>query len=507
MKWNLTISFIFLIVFQLLSQNKQDYIWPFGRQVAGYRFNFNDNNFEIETRSNGVGIDSNNAMICDENGTLLFYTNGCAVMNRFTDVMPNGDSLNYNEWFEMFWDDCESFGYPGTQSSMILPDPANIDGYYLMQQINVRYPGLGVKDSIGLHHGYVDMTLDEGKGDVVYHNEPLHDRDNFMYAYLTAIRHSNGMDWWVINPLVEDSTFFTLLIDETGIHRQPDQNTHHFFYHPKSSASGTARFSPDGTKYAIWSYYDNLHVFDFDRSTGILSNHQKVTINEDPLRHLSVFGSVEWSPNSRFLYVTAQTTLHQIDMLEEDPNDGIRLIDTYNGTQDPFSTIFYLMALAPDCRIYMCPTSSTNSYHVINSPDKLGTGCNFVQNGIDLPVGSTVASMPNVPRWRVDEEEKCDSSLITSVFNQPVYYRRDLLVYPNPSAGLFRIDLPEDNLSGVIEVYDIQGKLMSRKSILDSNGTYRLDLLDYPPGTYQVEFYPAGQAERVFYGAQVVVVR
>ena len=29
-----------------------------------------------------------------KNGNLLFYTNGCAVMDRNLNLMPNGDSIN-----------------------------------------------------------------------------------------------------------------------------------------------------------------------------------------------------------------------------------------------------------------------------------------------------------------------------------------------------------------------------------------------------------------------------
>jgi hypothetical protein len=99
-----------------------------------------------------------------------------------------------------------------------------------------------------------------------------------------------------------------------------------------------------------------------------------------------------------------------IRYLEDDLEDGLELIDTFNGVNDPFPTIFYLMALAPDCKIYMCSTSSTNTYHVINNPNGKGQDCDFVQQGIQLPFVSATATMPNFPRFRVDEEEKCHPS-------------------------------------------------------------------------------------------------
>ena len=90
-----------------------------------------------------------------------------------------------------------------------------------------------------------------------------------------------------------------------------------------------------------------------------------------------------------------------------------------------------MMALAPDCRIYMNSLNGSFSYHVINKPNEKGEACDFVQQGIKLPAASSVGTLPNFPRFRVDEEDKCDPT-ITSVFGDNIYWRRDLVTYPNP---------------------------------------------------------------------------
>jgi len=210
-----------------------------------------------------------------------------------------------------------------------------------------------------------------------------------------------------------------------------------------------------------------LHLYDFDRETGILSNHQKINIFPDPDVNDIIFSSVEWSSNSRFIYTATKRELHQIDTWETDiEEDGIRLIDTYNGTQDPFSTT------------------------VINSPDQLGTDCDFVQNGIQLPHTAGGGSMPNFPRFRVDEEEKCDPTIV-SVFGDAVFYRRDLVVYPSPSTGLFTIDLPE-------------GFILRDEPIDRLSFEGEVQLYDLPVGIYNIEIYPSENAERIFYSKQVV---
>jgi len=179
----------------------------------------------------------------------------------------------------------------------------------------------------------------------------------------------------------------TYSIDQDGITRIPDQFSSVIFPDEKSGG-GTMRISPDGRKLAYYEYFLNLHVYDFDQQTGQISNHQKVTIFDDaedmPLDKFR-FGSVEWSPNSRFMYVAVRDSLFQVDSWEPNVDDGIQTVGVYDGSVMPFATTFYIATLAPDCKIYICSTSGNRSFHVIHKPDELGTACNFVQNGLLLP--------------------------------------------------------------------------------------------------------------------------
>ncbi|MCO6486918.1 MAG: T9SS type A sorting domain-containing protein, partial [Phaeodactylibacter sp.] len=433
-----------------------------------------------------------------------FYTNGCAVLNREHEVMPNGDTLNHSSFKEITgWDDC-AYGYPGTQNLAILDDPGNEQGYYLLHKTIVETSDYANVSFISqLRNTYIDISLDDGYGDVVYFDSVLMN-EHPISAYLAAMRHQNGRDWWVVQPLLETSEYATFLIDTAGIHRMPNQESFQFFDVWFSGASGTARFSPDGTKYAYYNRYDNLHLYDFDRATGTLSNHQFIEIFPTVLDTFDFqFGSVEWSPNSRFLYVTNRDSLHQIDTWQDNILEGgIRLIDVYNGTLDPFPTNFFIMVLGPDCRIYMCSTNGSNSFHIINHPDELGTACGFVQNGLGLP-GHSGPSLPFHTRWRVDEEDKCDPSIV-SVFGLDVFYRRALLVYPNPTAGPLSVELPKAIGAGHVEVYDLAGRLMLHQAVEPLEERLEVNLAKFPAGHYHVEVYPEDNPGRVFYGAQVV---
>ena len=101
------------------SQAKQDYYWPFGfgdqDNVMPFAFDFNARPYAPVLRASNIWFDQNNASICDQEGQLLFYTNGCAVANRLHEIMPEGDSINAGRWFDEFWGgDCIE-GYVGAQ--------------------------------------------------------------------------------------------------------------------------------------------------------------------------------------------------------------------------------------------------------------------------------------------------------------------------------------------------------------------------------------------------------
>lgn len=48
------------------------------------------------------GVADHNASICDTDGNLLFYYNGCRVIDSTKQMMENGDSLNYGRTWENF---------------------------------------------------------------------------------------------------------------------------------------------------------------------------------------------------------------------------------------------------------------------------------------------------------------------------------------------------------------------------------------------------------------------
>jgi len=482
----------------MYAQEKYDYVWPYGYGFnlgQDPRLNFNGGSMDVEINDNLYDLTKQNASICNENGELLFFTNGCAIIKENAEIMANGSGINFiNE-------DCE-FGDSGPQDAMILTNNYVEDQYFVFHKYVIFQEG---ENPTKMLYSIVDNS---GEGEVTLKNVDIDEERNLLTSYLTGIAHENKKDWWLVNPIVNDSIFSILLIDSTGVKKQADQSTGEYFNEFRSSASGTARFSPDGTKLAVYNYYDQLNVYDFNRQTGSLSNHQKIYVfPEEEIDTMEIrFSSVEWSPNSRFLYTASVYELHQIDTSEPDiQNDGIRLIDVYNGTEDPFATYFFLMAMGPDCRIYMTSTNGSYSNHIIHDPDELGTACNFVQNGLKLPENFVGKGLPNFPRYRVDEEEKCDNT-ITRIIDQKIYVKQEIKVYPTPSTGQVWIEGAED-LRGVFDVliYDVNGGLVMKYETRDPQSE-PLNLSSLNDGTYFIELFNRDRSVSRFYLGKVVIV-
>lgn len=140
--------------------------WYFGNQAA-IKF---ENNIPVALTNSAMSQVEGVATMSDDNGNLLFYTNGITIFNRLHQIMENGSGLTSNS--------------SNTQSAFIIPYPGNINKYYVFT------PGPYV-------YCIVDMTLDNGNGAVIAteKNILLTNNNSEKIAGLLAL---NQTDIWVI---------------------------------------------------------------------------------------------------------------------------------------------------------------------------------------------------------------------------------------------------------------------------------------------------------------------
>ncbi len=347
--------------------------WYFGDQ-AGLTFNSGTPQPLFDGQ-----LDTNEgcATISDEQGALLFYTDGRFVWNNNHNIMPNGSGL---------------FGEStSSQSAIIVPNPNNLDLYYIFT-VDGLFPGENNSaDLRGLNYSTVDMTLNGGLGDIIpaEKNVPLLPTNS---EKITAVRNADCNTFWVITHF--DDTFYAYIVDAAGVNNAPVTSvlapqvpTSGY----RDNALGYLKASPDGTKLAIaHSTLNNnpasdpqspgeLWLYDFDTSTGNVSNGMQLNVNNN-----SPYG-VEFSADSNVLYTTLAVysgsnfdhgELYQYNLQAADISASLTVISN----NDPSTGA---LQLGPDLRIYR-PVFNSSFLDVINNPEIVGIGCNYSHQSISL---------------------------------------------------------------------------------------------------------------------------
>ena len=449
----------------LCQRNSQ---WLLGYNALGTPNGFNDI-FQIDFRTASptfVLLDTvafasltTNASISDSIGNLLFYTNGIAILNSEHDTMINGGFINPNANDYYFQNG--ALGITAVQCALALPAAGNPHLYYLIHQgyysddfSPFPYP-LYYCDT--LYYSIIDMTGDNGKGAVIAKNEhlwvgslPL--RQLASIGSLTACKHANGRDWWVISHRDSSSEFMSFLITPQGILGPYFQDIGTLCLAQK----GQSTFSPDGSKYAFFQYgASRINLFDFDRCTGLFSNYINIT-NINGYNYGSM--GVSFSPNSRYLYTSSFSKIVQWDTYAVNiPNSKVVVAETDTIPCPNYFVNFYLMQLAPNGKIYVSAPGSSHCLSVINYPDSPGLSCDALPHGLLLP-RSNGSSVPNHPNYELGPlvGSPCDS--LTGMNEFSGIQQERLKISPNPTTGKFKVSYQSlQNESTNLEIVDLFG--------------------------------------------------
>ena len=353
---------IFIVCGNSLSAQGEANIWYFG-DSAGIDFNVNP---PVALTNSAVDITiTSQTAISDPCGNLLFYTNSRRIWDKTHQQMPNGFGLS---------------GSSGFPHNLIAPQPGSNDIFYIFY-----IGGLSFKNSI--LYSKVDMSLQGGLGDVVQKNVLLLDSTSNKIA---GVQHSNQTDIWLVTLDGMSDEFHSYLITSTGLSTSPVISN----VGPVMSATsfnvgedqGQFKISPDGKKIALAALnLDFSMVFDFDPTTGIVSNPLT-------LPSLNANSGIEFSPDGTKLYQTAApVSSTPNDVYQYDLSAGSTAAIISSGIIIGSSTFgTYGIELAPDGKIYVVrpgvpgPPHYSEFMDVINNPNEPGLACNFVSQGFDI---------------------------------------------------------------------------------------------------------------------------
>jgi hypothetical protein len=424
--------FIFSFSIALNAQHEADK-WFFG-SLAGLDFSGGAPVAISGSLSSAEGT----AAISSATGTLLFYTEGVTVWDGTNSVMPNGNGL---------------MGDPSTtQSALIVPSLTSSSQYYLF---TLAADG----GSAGFRYSLVDMTLNGGLGDVTAtKNMAIVDS---VTEKLCAVKDNSGNGYWVMVHRWGNNQFYAYHLTASGLSAPVISSVgsvHIASPTAFQNTYGQMKFNNCGDKLALaMGYLDMAELFDFNNSTGIVSN----AINLPMSYH--TYG-VEFSKTSDLLYVTSYdpgSTLNQFNITL-----GTQPLIFASKTGLSTTPDLYALQMGPDGKIYVAESFGSPFLGVINNPDVIGTGANYSDNGILLdPNGNGVMGGLGLPSFTQDYLKQ--GAVCTVGINENS--EESVKIFPNPGKDIFTIESTQDLM---ISIYDYTGKLIEQKETKNSGFSF-----------------------------------
>ena len=373
------IVIIFILLFPLLGFSQGEWNkWYFGL-YAGLDFN----------SGNPVAL-TNNAMpqgyrvtmtVSDSIGNLLFYGKWSQIWNKNHVLMPNGSGL--------------LGGTNSSQPVLAVPKLDEDSVYYIFTVGD----GISGTPPYGLYYSVLDLRLDGGLGDIVpsMKNIPINSA-NDAYGYLTAIRHRNNKDIWVVVVKHGIKDYYAaFLITPSGINFTPVLSVTKILRY--TSNMGDLRISPDGSKLVRG---DSLaDMCQFNDNTGVVTHLFTFKSYFAAPNYGKPFGA-EFSSDNKYLYITENVANFPDSvrgpLFQYDANISDSLLFRQSEYHVGDSTNSNLQR-GPDGKIYVSPyepppNSKNYSLHVISNPALQGSGCNYQYNAINLAGKRSFGALP-----------------------------------------------------------------------------------------------------------------
>lgn len=456
--------FFVLLTATAFGQN-QGNIWYFGE---GFGLDFNttpptlldDGEITAGTACGSENIEGT-ASIADSSGNLLFYTNGQTIWNREHHPMPNGTGL--------------LGGISSMQAAIIVPKPLSNTSYYVFTTDDF------CNDlENGMRYSIVDICEDNGNGDV------LNDFKNILLVdtvaeKLSAVRHANGVDYWVLSHGYFSNKFYAFQVTAQGI--QPPIISSVGSVHEGGGANnmwraiGRLKFSPDGSRVAIGAQNNAniLEIFDFSALSGEVSNPIDLSTIEGGSN------AIEFSPDGTKLFRTSPVS--QLDLSAGSGSSSDILASAYE-YPNPDLECAIDFQLGPDGKVYMY-NCFDNDISVIHNPNEYGASSNAEANMYVMQSDVYVYALTSmIAGYDYTATGICSPDGIV----EDGKYQLRINAFPNPSSGQVRIELADMIENGTLMTYNAQGSLVDRTNVTNSNsfdyelpkdyGVYLLRLVD-----------------------------
>jgi len=410
MKFPHLLVVIFLVLSSQLYAQQEAANWYFGVQAG---LTFPSANSEPVSLNNGrIQTLEGSASISDQNGNLLFYTNGTVVYDKTHNIMQNGSDLKGD--------------ISSTQSAIIVPRPANPGRYFIFTVDKPDYYLTPANIIEGVNFSEVDMSLNNGNGGIIEEQKNRHlltyNPSNSLQnefkssEKITAVIASDCASYWVATQFMDQ--FYSFRVSSSGVDTNPVISDISNNFPPildeqeiNITSRGYLKISPDGRKMAAAYSQTSLgsprtgggknsgevYLYDFNDETGKVTNEELLLLDTYPY-------GVEFSPKSTKLYVTTneyeggeilqESKIYQFNL----ESSNIRNSGTVISSS---SNVAGALQLAINGKIYRAGypkdgggSESHKSLSVISKPEMDAENVNYRHNSVDISPNDAKLGLP-----------------------------------------------------------------------------------------------------------------
>lgn len=282
---------------------------------------------------------------------------------------------------------------------------------------------------------------------------------------IAVTRHANGIDYWILTHKFYSNEFWALHLSNNGIIDTVVTAIGSTHSGNIAGSQGQLKFSPNGQRIAISASngLDLLEVFDFDKTTGIVSN--PLSLYKPNNNNSSIYG-VEFSPDNSKLYASgigSMGTFHAF-LAQYDLNAGGGNLLAINAsmTEIYHNTTGIIggkgLQLATDNKIYWVSLNVNNPYGtlaVINNPNIPGTGCNYQDQVVSL--GGRQGSF-SLPSFIAGFDYSNTLTYCHSTSINETYLETFVTIHPNPLHYSSTLQTKEELKNAKLIIYNSYGQ-------------------------------------------------
>ena len=425
------------------------------------------------------------ATLSSPTGRTLLHTNGFSISRPGFGLVPNGTGLIPTPFgYSYFYD-----GNTCSQSSLLLPLPADTT-QVLMLNIGANTYDEAMSYIGSTHIWLTRLKEEDGQFSILEKNKVILEDSLAALALLTACKHANGRDWWVLSKKFNSHVYYRLLVtpDTIQISTQQVDSSETF-------EGGYGRFfSHDGSVFANYcnrGYTGGvpgigaLRFFSFDRCTGLMQ-HLATIPDPDQGEYIGLFGC--FSPTDKYFYFCNYRYVWRIPMQGSLQANSVEVVATnpfyFDSVPPAIGHSFFGMEPSNDGKIYIGGGSGYQYYSVIENPEAQNVqDVGFGYFTYEIPYFN-VATYTNHPYYTLGPVlgSVCDS--LGMGLNYSKVEQLGLGVQPNPSDGSALLNFNQVNEAAWLEVLNLQGQVLHQEGINPGSSEHTLTAPAMANGVY-----------------------